>query len=277
VRLALISDIHANLEALRATLAEIASQDVDRIVCLGDIVGYNAKPAECIALLGEANALCVAGNHDLAVCGRMPTKHFPATAARAVAWTQRRLSRDDLQFLAGLPLKARLPGGLIAVHGALHPQTECATVRLDTDEKRRQSFQALVADPSGARIAAFGHTHRIGIYAFRSNGAGEIEARREQTTALRDDAYYLINPGSVGQPRSQDTRASYMVLDLVLRTVSVHRVAYDIEAALAATREAGLAPALSFVAGPLRGAIGSGLRALHLDRQVSDLAAYLGL
>ena len=277
MRLALISDIHANLQALRATLADIAGRGVDRIVCLGDIVGYNANPAECIALVRQADALCVAGNHDLAVCGRMPTRYFPATAARAVEWTQRRLSRDDLQFLAGLPLKASLPGGLIAVHGALHPHTECATVRLDTDEKRLQSFQALIADPSGAHIGAFGHTHRIGIYALRSDSAGGIEARREATTALRDDTYYLINPGSVGQPRIKDTRASYMAVDLALRTVSVHRVAYDAEAALAATREAGLAPALSFVAGPLRGAIGSGLRALRLDRQVSDLAAYLGL
>ena len=276
MRLALISDIHANLEALQATLAGIAAQDVDRIVCLGDIVGYNAKPAECIALVREANALCVAGNHDLAVCGRMPTKYFPHTAARAIAWTHRHLSWDDLLFLSGLPLKTRVEGGLVAVHGALHPQTACATVRLDSDEKRLQSFQALIADPSGARLCAFGHTHYIGIYEFRPRGNGGIEARGEQTVALRDDAYYLLNPGSVGQPRSKDRRASYMIVDLALRTVGVHRVAYDTESALAATREAGLATALSFMSSPLRGAIG-GLRALHLDRSVRGLAAYLGL
>lgn len=274
MRLALISDIHANLEALQATLGDIAGQDVDRIVCLGDIVGYNANPAECIALVRDANALCVAGNHDLAVCGRMPTKHFPATAARAVAWTQRRLSWRDLQFLAGLPLKACVGGELVAVHGALHPATHCATVRLDTDEKRQQSLQALVADPSGARFCAFGHTHEVGIYEFHGEAAAP---RREQTTKLRDDAYYLINPGSVGQPRSADTRASYIVIDLAQRAAIVHRVAYDRDAALATTRQAGLAPALSFVSGPLRGAIGGGLRALHLDRSVRGLAAYLGL
>lgn len=276
MRLALISDIHANLEALEATLADIAAQDVDRIVCLGDIVGYNANPAECIALIRDADALCVAGNHDLAVCGRIPTKHFPATAARAVQWTQRRLSWRDLQFLAGLPLKAHVEGGLVAVHGALHPQTASATVRLDTDEKRQQSFQALIADRSGARIGAFGHTHEVGIYEFWPRGGG-TDARGERTTALRDDAYYLLNPGSVGQPRSKDTRASYMIVDLAACTVAVHRVAYDRDATLAATRQAGLAPALSFVSGSLRGAIGGGLRALRLDRPVRDLAAYLGL
>lgn len=276
MRLALISDIHANLEALQATLADIACRGVDRVVCLGDIVGYNANPAECVALIRGADALCVAGNHDLAVCGRIPTKYFPATAARAVAWTQRRLSWRDLQFLAGLPLKARVEGGLVAVHGALHPQTASATVRLDTDEKRQQSFQALIADRSGARIGAFGHTHEVGIYEFRLRGGG-TDARGEQTTALRDDAYYLLNPGSVGQPRSKDTRASYMTVDFATRTVAVHRVAYDRQAALAATRRAGLAPALSFVSGSLRGAIGGGLRALHLDRPVRGLATYLGL
>jgi predicted phosphodiesterase len=274
VRLALISDIHANLEALQATLADIATREIDRIVCLGDIVGYNANPGECIALVRDVDALCVAGNHDLAVCGRMPTKYFPHTAARAIAWTHRQLSWDDVLFLSGLPLKARVQGGLVAVHGALHPQTGCATMRLDSDDKRLQSFQALVADPSGARICAFGHTHHVGIYEFRG---GAASPRREQTIALRDDAYYLLNPGSVGQPRSKDTRASYMVVDLALRTVSVHRVAYDADAAFAATRQAGLAPALSFVSGPLRGAIGGGLRALHLDRSVRGLAAYLGL
>lgn len=277
MRLALVSDIHANLEALQATLADIAVHEVDRIVCLGDIVGYNANPAECIALIRDANALCVAGNHDLAVCGRIPTKYFPTAAARAIEWTQRRLSWRDLQFLAGLPLKAHVGGELVGVHGALHPQTHCATVRLDTDEKRLRSFQALIADPSGARICAFGHTHEAGIYALRPGSAGGIAARGEQTTALRDDFYYLLNPGSIGQPRSRDTRASYMIADLALRTVAVHRIAYDTEAALAATRQAGLLPAFSFASGSLRGAIGGGLRALHLDRSVRGLAAYLGL
>jgi predicted phosphodiesterase len=275
VRLALISDIHANLEALQATLADIAARDVDRIVCLGDIVGYNANPAECIALIRAANALCVAGNHDLAVCGRMPSKNFPATAARAIAWTHRHLSWDDLLFLAGLPLKAHVERALVAVHGALHPQTECATVRLDSDERRLQSFYALAADPSHARIGAFGHTHQVGIYEFR--GGGAVALQGEQSIKLRDDAYYLINPGSIGQPRSKDKRASYMVLDLAQRTVTVHHVTYDAAAAWAATRQAGLAPTLAFVPGGVRGAIGGGLRALHLDRPIRGLASYLGL
>jgi predicted phosphodiesterase len=274
VKLALVSDIHANLEALRATLDDIAPRSVDRIVCLGDIVGYNTKPGECIALIRRADALCVAGNHDLAVCGRIPTKSFTTTAARAVVWTQRRLAQDDLNFLGGLPLKANIGGQLLVVHGALHPQSNCATVRLDSEERRMQSFQALLADPSGARICAFGHTHHAGIYEFRN---GRAVARPEANIRLRDDAYYLINPGTVGEPRGRDRRASYMVLDLAQRTVNLHRVAYDTGVPLAATREAGLAPAFAFVPAPVRGAVAAALRTIGLDRPIRQFAGLLGL
>lgn len=274
MKLALISDIHANLDALQATLADIAVRGVDRIVCLGDVVGYNTQPSACIALIRRADAICVAGNHDLAACGRIATRDFSATAARAVAWTQQRLSRQDLVFLSGLPLKAAIEGRLIAVHGALHPAADCATIRLDNDERRMQSFQALIADPSGARICAFGHTHHAGIYEFRNNRAA---LRPEQNFRLQDDAYYLINPGTVGQPRERDRSASYMVVDLTARSVTLHRVAYDAAATRAATRRAGLAPAFAFVPAPVRGGIAASLRALRIDRPVRQIAAYLGL
>jgi len=274
VKLALVSDIHANLEALEPILSDIASRGIDRIVCLGDIVGYNTRPAECIALLRRADALCIAGNHDLAVCGRITTKTFSKAAARAVAWTQRHLARDDLNFLAGLPLKAVIGGQLIAVHGALHPHTDCATVRLDNDERRMQSFQALMADPSGARVCAFGHTHYAGIYEYRD---GRIASLPDSQIKLRPDAYYLINPGTVGQPRARDRRASYMVVDLAQRTLNLHRVDYDESAPLAATRKAGLAPAYAVVPAAVRASVASGLRAMRLHRPVRQFATFLGL
>ena len=184
---------------------------MDRVVCLGDIVGYNARPAECIALIRDSKALCVAGNHDLAVCGRITTKNFSTTAARAAAWTRRRLTGDELAFLRGLPLKANIDDKLILVHGALHPETGCESERLDNARARMASFAALMAHPSGARICAFGHTHRAGVYEWRN---GEETLRSEREIRLRDDAYYLINPGTVGEPRIRDRRASYMILDL---------------------------------------------------------------
>jgi predicted phosphodiesterase len=243
MRLALVSDIHANLAALEATLADIARRSVDRIVCLGDLVGYNKEPAECIALLRSAECVCVAGNHDLAVCGRITTRGFSRTAARGVAWTRRQLAQPDLDFLARLPRKTVVGDAVVAVHGALHPEIGCESVRLDNDERRLQSFIALMAHPSGARICAFGHTHRTGVYEWRNDRVATHPAESE--LQLRDDAYYLINPGTVGEPRLRDRRASYMVLDLERGTVIVRHVDY----AAAAARQGRLAPRAAISAG----------------------------
>ena len=241
MRLALISDIHANLEALQAILADIAKEQVNRIVCLGDIVGYNTMPSECLALIRDCDALCVAGNHDLAVCGRITTAGFCARAAHAAMWTRERVTAGDLAFLHDLPLKAVIDNRVIAVHGALHPDSGCESVRLDNDERRMLSFAALRSHPSGARICTFGHTHRAGIYELRD---GKMTVRAETEIKLRDDAYYLLNPGTVGEPRSRDRRASYMVLDLAAQKVTLRRVDYDPSLPFVATREAGLAPRL---------------------------------
>lgn len=259
MKLALISEIHANLEALQATLDDIAPHSVDRIVCLGDIVGYNTKPQECIALLREVQAVCIAGNHDRAVCGQITTETFSNTAARAVAWTRKRAMNGDLGFLAALPLKADIEGELLAVHGALHPEIGCEIVRLDNDESRALSFEALIAHPSGARICAHGHTHEIAIHEYRD---GRIVQRPEETGRLRDDAFYLINPGTVGVPRGTDSRATYMIVDVARRTATIRRVAYDASVPFAATRKAGLAPRFRLVPTPLRGAIKNGLNGL---------------
>lgn len=261
MRLAIVSDIHANVEALQATLRQIEAQQVDRIVCLGDVVGYNANPAECIALLRGCSALWVAGNHDRAVTGQITTAGFSHTAARAIAWTRNRLGAEDLDFLAGLPLKASLGADLIAVHGALHPDTGCELVRLDNDDRRRLSFDALIANPVGAHVCAFGHTHKLGIFELLN------DVVREQTRAevkLRGDAFYLVNPGTVGQPLTADRRASYLVMDTARQVLSVHRVEYDFSLPRAKSRRAGLLPRSSFVPAPVRAPLKRAARALGL-------------
>jgi predicted phosphodiesterase len=237
VRLALISDIHANLEALEATYYDIAERSIDRIVCLGDIVGYNSDAAACIALIRGADCVSVAGNHDLAVCGRITTRKFSSAAARAVAWTRQQLSADHLDFLGSLPLKANIGNRVIAVHGALHPETGCESVRLDNDKQRRLSFETLMIHPSGARICAYGHTHHAGVYEFRADG---VAMHTDPHVSLRDDAYYLINPGTVGEPRSTERRATYMILDLERRTVTTRYVDYQASADFVASHKPGL-------------------------------------
>lgn len=249
MRLAIISDIHANLEALSATLAEIATVGVDRIICLGDIVGYNANPAECIALLRAAGAWCVAGNHDRAVAEQIDTSGFSAWAARTVVWTRRQLNHEALEYLSRLPLQLNVEGCLVAVHQALHPVPECEIIGLDSDERRRLSCQALLQHPSGARICAFGHTHQLGIYEF--DGA-RLSERNESEEILLNDALYLLNPGTVGQPRSAERRATFLLLDIARKKVAIHRVAYNATATLAKARKAGLLPPLASVPAPLR-------------------------
>lgn len=260
MKIAIVSDIHANLEALQATLADIAADGADRIVCLGDIVGYNTNPAECIGLLREAGALCIAGNHDRAVTRQTPTDDFIPSAVRAVSWTRRQLSPDLVAWLAGLPLKATVDDQLVVVHGALHVDKGCDVVRLDTDERRRLSLQALVGHPSGARVCAFGHTHRLGIFEYR-NGAVERQAGDE--VELRDDAHYLVNPGTVGEPRSDERRATYLVFDTGRRTIRVRRVAYDHHAAFAKTRTV-MPPRLGVLPVSVRTSLKSGLRKIGL-------------
>jgi len=243
MKLAILSDIHSNLEALRAALDDAAARGADRIICLGDIVGYNTNPNECIGLLREQNAVCIAGNHDRAVTGQISTQGFNAVAARGVAWTRERIGAQERDFLSGMPVKAVFDNTLVMVHGALHPEPGSELVYLDNDEDRRSSFHALAAHPSGARICAFGHTHRAGIFERRGDAMRQLDA---DEVSLRDDAYYLINPGTVGQPRTADQRASYMLFDTARPRVALRRVEYDAAVPFGKTRRAGLGPQPGF-------------------------------
>ena len=237
MKLALISDVHANAPALSAVLQAIAAQQVDRIVCLGDVAGYHTQLAACVRLLQQVGALCVAGNHDRAAIGALTTEGFTPQAQRAIAWAQERLEYASRDFLADLPLKRAIGDALVAVHGALHPEVGCEWVRLDDDDKRALSFDALAAHPCGAQVCAFGHTHRPGVW---ERCAGAIRFVGCDTVTLRPDALYLVNPGSVGESRDEDLRASFALFDTQARSIRFHRVTYDRPSVLAQTRAAGL-------------------------------------
>jgi diadenosine tetraphosphatase ApaH/serine/threonine PP2A family protein phosphatase len=174
-----------------------------------------------------------------------------------VAWTRARIGRETRDWLAGLPLKAA-SADIVLVHGALHPATGCELVRLDDDERRRLSFDALKAH--GMHICAFGHTHRAGIFELRGDTMRQIEP----DATLRADAWYLVNPGTVGHPRSADRRASYFLYDTARRHLALHRVDYDFATAFAKTRRAGLAPPFSSLPRALRATLARGARALGL-------------
>lgn len=257
MKIAVISDIHANAPALCAVIDAIEAEQVDRIVCLGDVAGYHTEPDHCVRLLREAGALCVAGNHDRAAIGAIGTMGFSEDARRAIDWTRPRLHEATRDFLAQLPLKRTVDDVLVAVHGALHPDVGCELVRLDDDDKRALSFEALAVHPSGARVCAFGHTHRPGVWERRGGVTRFLEG---DAIALRPDALYLVNPGSVGEPRGGDPRASFLLFEPEAFSMRFRRVAYDRSPVLARTRAAGLIapPRLAWLPAPVR----SGLKRL---------------
>lgn len=236
MRYAVLADVHANLEALSAVLAEARALGAERVACAGDLVGYHADPDACVALLRENDAVCVAGNHDRVAAGVAEPERFGATARRAALWTRACISPESRAFLAALPLSTVVDGHFLLVHGALHP-TPNADLRLDGPAPAAESLAALRDGPWGVALAFFGHTHRSLVHEAHGGFQRFYEARM---IALSGSSRYLVNPGSVGLSRDGDPRAAFAVLDTEARTVSFHRAAFDGEACLAKAASAGL-------------------------------------
>ncbi len=251
MRYAVIADVHANLEALDAVLDAARERGADRIVCAGNIVGYNADPNAVVARLREASAICIAGNHDRVAAGLAEPTHFGAVARRAVLWTRVHLSAESRAFLASLPLQAVVDGSFLVFHGALTPSPD-PDLHMSSDARISRSIQALRDGPWQVRLAFFGHTHRRAVHeahgeAWRSREASMIE--------LFSGAHYLVNPGSVGQPRDGDPRAAFALLEVggpgreagadpgsEPSRVRFFRVPFDSAACMAKAARAGLLP-----------------------------------
>jgi diadenosine tetraphosphatase ApaH/serine/threonine PP2A family protein phosphatase len=235
VRVAAISDIHANLPALEAVLEAIDDATIDEIWCLGDVIGYGAEPDECADLVRERCALCLVGNHDLAVLGALDVSAFSEAAADAVAWTRENVAGRTLELLRGLePAGER--EGISLFHAS--PRDPVWEYVLSAE----QADACLDVQP--ARIALIGHSH-VSLFFVRpatEEQGGEIRGAQSSDDTLLDlDAgRWLINPGSVGQPRDGDPRAAWLELDTSERTARFHRVGYDVERAAASISSAGL-------------------------------------
>lgn len=237
MRFAILSDIHSNLEALRAVLDRIASLRADGVFCLGDIVGYNANPNECVDVVRQAGIRCLLGNHDSRAAGLEEPDDFNASAARAVLWTREQLSPENRRFLHELPREIQ-EAGLAFFHGSLNDTDRYILFSNDV----KDNFRSLRELGSGPRIGFFGHTH-VQIAFTLAEGAVFIE--QGGTIRIREDRLYLVNPGSVGQPRDGDPRAAFAVYDPDARELSFHRVEYDIRACQDKVLRAGLPPRLA--------------------------------
>ena len=241
MRLAVIADVHANAPALEAVLEAVTDLRPDRLVCLGDLVGYNAEPAPCVARVRALADVVVAGNHDIDCLRVEAAEGTSPTARRVQAWTRAQLSVTDTDWLGRLPSLHVDPMGFVAVHGCyLNSTYHTGYV---TGTMLEANLRAVVARPEWPRLALCGHTH-VPLLGWLSGSRCEEPPFRGTLKWPADADAVLVNPGSVGQPRDGDTRASFVLLDLEERTAELRRVAYDVEKTVAALRAAGLPPEL---------------------------------
>ena len=229
-RIAILSDVHGNLPAFSAVLDDARAAGVDAIWCLGDVVGYGASPDECVALAQAECDLVLGGNHDLAVVERIPLSDFSPAAATAVRWTREHAAADTLAWLETL-VPAHEEERIGLYHGS--PADPVWEYVLSTDQAS-QSFDAM-----GPRIGAIGHTH-VALRFTRRDGDLSGEQVTGGTELDLADGEWLVNPGSVGQPRDRDPRAAWLLVDLDALTASWRRIAYPIDEAANAIAAADL-------------------------------------
>jgi len=236
MKIAVISDIHANRQAFEATLEAVAASDADELWCLGDLVGYGAEPDACVELAREHAAVCLAGNHDLAVTGEIPLDEFSRGAGLAAQWTREVIEPDNLAFLQSLePQADEDPIGLYH-----------ASPRDPVWEYVLSSLLAeLCLDAQTRRICLIGHSHVALSFVRLPEETATGEPRRDGTDLDLSGGEWLLNPGSVGQPRDGDPRAAWLMLDLDAMAARFHRVRYDIAGAAAAIRAARLPDSLA--------------------------------
>ena len=236
MRVAIVSDVHGNLHAFEAVLDAIAGSDCEELWCLGDLVGYGADPDACVALARQHAAICLAGNHDLGVRGSLPLEEFSRGAALAATWTQGQITPETRAYLDGLE-----PSNIEEVAALYH-----ASPRDPIWEYVLSPLQAeLCLDVQAHRVSLIGHSH-VALSFSRFPGAaatGQTRAADEELDLAEGE--WLINPGSVGQPRDGDPRAAWLELDLDSWTAVYRRNVYDIAGAAAAIRAARLPDSLA--------------------------------
>lgn len=228
MRFAILSDLHANLEATEAVLADARERDCTHFICLGDVVGYNANPHECIEIVQNLECPVVKGNHDEQACLTESSRDFNALAEAAINWTRAHLTAGDKEWLRQLPLSQQVDDFTI-VHATL-----------DSPDQWGYVFNTLDAVGSFAcqntTVCFFGHTHVAGAFV-RDDSVKRVKVEQ---LPIEDEKKYFINVGSVGQPRDGDWRAAYCIYHVEEKAVEQRRVKYDLATAQKKIIAAGL-------------------------------------
>jgi predicted phosphodiesterase len=229
MRFAIFSDIHANLEAFEAALADARERKCTHFVCLGDVVGYNANPRECIERVRELDCPVVKGNHDEETTLSASSERFNELAERAIQWTRDNLTDQDKEWLRSLPLQKRVQDFTI-VHATLDTPGQWGYVFNSLDAAASFTYQRTT-------ICFFGHTHVPMVFI---RGQSGVRQERREHTRIEHGRKYFINVGSVGQPRDGNWRAAYCVYDVENNLVELLRVKYDLATAQKKIADAGL-------------------------------------
>ncbi len=218
-----LADVHGNREALAAALAALERRGIEHLLCLGDLVGYNADPDECVAMLRERRALSIAGNHDLIGLGRLGFRRCSNKAMYALKRTRRSLAPETCAHLAELPPHRLLDGGVVLVHGGVRDVQQY----LVTPALVGQNARYLREDFPDARLCFFGHSHQQKIYRL-DDGDSSTEVAAAGLVALDPASRYFINPGSVDASRKRENKlAECAILDTVAWTVEFLQLPYD--------------------------------------------------
>jgi diadenosine tetraphosphatase ApaH/serine/threonine PP2A family protein phosphatase len=234
MRIGILGDVHGNMEALTAVVAALRTDGVDEWVQVGDIVGYGPEPSACIDLIRDLPCKVCLGNHDAAVLGLLDTAYFNNFARTAIYWTRQQLRASDLEYLRALQLVVREPDYTV-VHGTLHMPEQFGYVLSSVEALDSLRLQETC-------LCFVGHSHVPAIYLQRVAGPQDLDVVYQSEAEVSYQPYQrvLINVGSVGQPRDEDPRAAYVVVDTATQIASIRRVSYDIAGVQRKIRRAGL-------------------------------------
>jgi predicted phosphodiesterase len=233
MRIALFGDIHANLEALEAVLADAREQHCSDYVCLGDVVGYNANPAECLEIVREMNCPVVKGNHDEDASGDHSLETMNPTAATALMWTREQLNQEQREWLRKMRM-VRQVADFTVVHSTLDQPMNWNYVTNRFDAMSNFSYQF-------TQVCFHGHTHVPRVY-IKDSKVHEVAA---ESVVIELGSKYFINVGSVGQPRDGDWRSCYAIYDIESRLIVFRRIEYDLAKTQKKILDAGLPPMLA--------------------------------
>jgi len=229
-RFAVLSDIHSNIQALEAVWERVEAIGVDGVFCLGDIVGYGARPVECLSLIRDNNVVCVQGNHDALIANPRLNLAFNIYSLAAVAHNRQLLDEASLSWLGKLPTSVRHSAEILFVHGAPDDRDRYLVYLDDL-----QAASEEICRTDGPGLCFFGHTHLPMVF----DGV-RFDRVRQTSYRIPQGVRTLLNPGSVGQPRDKDPRASFAWWDQASASVHFERVAYDVEGARQNILDAGL-------------------------------------